>query len=73
MRLNNTINKKMQRRFDTDVYKLITKKKETLFTRFFQLSNRKGLQGHRYKLARRQKVPSSKDSSAAGWSTPGMS
>jgi hypothetical protein len=34
-------------------YKLITKKEETPFTRFFQLANRKGLRGHRYKLCKK--------------------
>jgi len=52
MWLNNT--RKRRCRGDLiQTYKLITKKEETPFTRFFQLANRKGLRGHRYKLSKK--------------------
>ena len=38
-------------------YKLITRKEITPYTRFFQLENRKGLRGHRYKLSKKAEGP----------------
>src|SRR6218665_3899165 len=48
---------KRRRRVDLiETYKLMTNKEAIPFSRFFQLANRSGLRGHRYKIFKKSKV-----------------
>jgi len=61
--------KKTQRRFNRDIaYKLITNKEAIPFLRFFQLANRSGLRGHRYKIFDKSGGAMKQRFSAAGYS-----